>query len=372
MLGCLLLLANTVSANNDHPSAKRKAAVKTRSSSSSYVAPVNDGPCSAIELPVGASCSFSGFTNSGALGDLYPSSGCVTIERDVFFKVTVPASGILNIRTKSGSLTDAEMGLYTGSSCLDLAEIACNKDSSATNLMPYISRSGLVPGITVWIRISSAFQQGTFEICVSSPGVPGAPRKNIYVNRLAVGANNGINWDNAFNNITAAMGASGDGDTLRIAEGLYLPREMYDPSPYSLKEGMVIMGGYPSSGNPQHSNRHAGTHPTILSGRVYYSTDDDLPYIFRAVGLTANTLVDGIIFEETLSSVFGSGPAAYGTAALTLVNSDIVVKNCVFRKCLGSSGTTAGGVAISLVGGSNFISNCFFIENSGVPTRKLP
>lgn len=151
--------------------------------------PTNDEPCTAIQLPaVTSTCNFSSFTTVGAtasLGAPTPAScaggsgaaigGFSASSRDIWFSITVPASGNVDITAEpnAGGITDGVMALYSGT-CTALTQIACSDDNaaypgSANDLLPLISASGLTPGSTVFLRYwGYGSNAGTFGICVST------------------------------------------------------------------------------------------------------------------------------------------------------------------------------------------------------------
>jgi hypothetical protein len=141
-------------------------------------APANDVPCTATALSVGASCSFSTFTNTGA-GNSSLTSG-VTLPTcanftgaDVWFTATVPASGHLIFDSNTGVITDAGMAIYRGT-CGALTELDCD-DDSGNGAMSLIDQNTLVPGETIWIRMweYGGDNNGTFDICVHDGGGSG-------------------------------------------------------------------------------------------------------------------------------------------------------------------------------------------------------
>lgn len=152
--------------------------------------PTNDEPCNAIQLPnVTATCQYSQFTTVGAtasLGAPTPSScaggsgaaigGFSSLSHDIWFSVTVPASGNLDITPQPngavGAITDGVMALYSGT-CSSLTQIACSDDhnypGSSNDLLPLISETGLTPGSTVFVRyFGFGTSSGTFGICAST------------------------------------------------------------------------------------------------------------------------------------------------------------------------------------------------------------
>jgi hypothetical protein len=143
--------------------------------------PANDECSGAIALSVGSSCTFAQYTTTGASGSAgVPAPGCASYSGgDVWFSVVVPAGGRIIIDTDDAVITDGGMALYSGS-CGALTLIECDDDDSSNGLMPFIDRSGLTPGSTVYIRFWEYGNDnpGTFSICVSTPAPPPPPPTN--------------------------------------------------------------------------------------------------------------------------------------------------------------------------------------------------
>lgn len=140
-------------------------------------APANDDPCAATTLTVGASCTYQTFTNVNSTPSPgFPAPGCANFAGgDVWFQVTVPAGGSLIFDTQAGSITDAGMAIYSGN-CNTMTLIECDDDDSPNGNMPMITRTGLTPGSTIYIRVweYGGDFQGTFGICVTTPPPPPA------------------------------------------------------------------------------------------------------------------------------------------------------------------------------------------------------
>jgi hypothetical protein len=140
--------------------------------------PPNDNPCSAIALPVQVTCSYATYTNASATATAgIPAPGCGGYSGgDVWFSVTVPASGQLNFDTQTGVMLDGGMAVYSGT-CASMTLIACDNDNSPNGAMPMLSLSGLTPGATLWIRVweNGNNNNGTFGICVVNPNPPPNP-----------------------------------------------------------------------------------------------------------------------------------------------------------------------------------------------------
>jgi hypothetical protein len=142
---------------------------------SSPTPPANDNCSGAISLTVGSTCTYTTYTNANATASSgVPASGCASYSGgDIWFSVVVPASGILNIDTNTGSITDSGMAIYSGA-CGSLTLIECDDDDSANGAMSALNMTGLTPGATYYIRVweYGNDNNGTFSICASSPTPP--------------------------------------------------------------------------------------------------------------------------------------------------------------------------------------------------------
>lgn len=147
--------------------------------------PTNDSPCNPIALQaVTSDCNYSRFTTTGATastGAPTPASctggtngGFTSSSKDVWFTVVAPSNGKITITPEPGyGITDAVMVLYSGT-CGSLTQISCSDDhnypGTANDNKPYISKSGLTPGTTYFIRyFGFGTTSGNFGLCVSSP-----------------------------------------------------------------------------------------------------------------------------------------------------------------------------------------------------------
>lgn len=145
--------------------------------------PANDDPCAAVTLTPATTCTYQTFTTVNATistGFPAPVCGAVgpnTVNGDVWFQVTVPAGGALNIDTQTGTITDGVMAIYSGD-CNTMVFIECDDDDSPNGNMSMINVTGLTPGSTLWIRIwqygTNSPTGGTFGICVTIPPPPPA------------------------------------------------------------------------------------------------------------------------------------------------------------------------------------------------------
>ena len=137
--------------------------------------PANVDCANATALTVGASCSYQTFTNeyAGNSGDGGPSCGFYN-GSDVWFSLTVPASGKLVIDQDFADLTNSAMSVYTGS-CGALVEYECDDNHSPHGLMPQIVINDLtLANQTLYIQVwnANSVNGGTFQICAFEPTIP--------------------------------------------------------------------------------------------------------------------------------------------------------------------------------------------------------
>lgn len=144
------------------------------------IPPANDNPCSAIPITPGSDCNETVATNIYSTASFgVPAPGCGTNggTNDVWFTVTVPASGALNLMGiyHLTEARDLEMSVYTGI-CSSLTLLACNDDGGGNGFgAPALAFTGLTPGITLWIRITATITTGDFGICATDPTIVPTP-----------------------------------------------------------------------------------------------------------------------------------------------------------------------------------------------------
>jgi len=144
--------------------------------------PVNDLPCSAIELVVEELCNFSIYTNLDAGDSGLPDPGCGNYNGgDIWFTIIVPPSGSFSIQTdteteqqypdNNGWMYRAAMALYTGS-CDTLVQMpGCYENNSIYHpRMAGMQIFDQIPGDTIWVRIweNTNNDVGQIKICVCS------------------------------------------------------------------------------------------------------------------------------------------------------------------------------------------------------------
>lgn len=133
-----------------------------------------DNPCSATALTINTSCSYTAATNAGATASPgVPAPGCGSYSgTDVWYTITVPASGTFTVETAAGVMTDSGMAIYSGT-CGALTVVTCN-DDGGPGLMSLITLTGQTPGNVFWVRVweYGNNNNGTFNICAHTPPPP--------------------------------------------------------------------------------------------------------------------------------------------------------------------------------------------------------
>lgn len=176
--------------------------------------PANDDPCAATALTVNATCVYSTYTTANATATTAgspPAPGCAFYSGgDVWFTVTVPASGSLVLSSETGVVTDGGMAVYTGT-CGALTLLACDDDGvGSSGLMPEIALTCIPPGTVLYVRFweYGNDNNGTFQLCARDPGgVYGAPSNDDPCAAIALTVSTSCTYANYTNQCASATTA---------------------------------------------------------------------------------------------------------------------------------------------------------------------
>ncbi len=210
--------------------------------------PANNDPCGAIPIAVASNCNYTAGTNVSATNNsTYPAPGCGNFgggSLDVWYTFTAPASGNAIIETTSGTLTDAAMALYSANACNGTFSLVQCDDDNGPGLMPFLSFTGLTPGVTYYLRFwGYGSGSGSYNICVHGPATIPAGQC-VYVLQLFDSGNNG--WGSSSVSISINGGpattytCTGTGDIFLIGVNI----------------GNVIVVQYTNTGPTQAQNRY--------------------------------------------------------------------------------------------------------------------
>jgi hypothetical protein len=118
--------------------------------------------CGATDIAVNSTGAWTTISLIGSTA----SAGipCAVVERDVYRRVQVPASGELHVTTAAGTNSTSSLNIQRtlvsihyapGGSCTNSPSIACNSTGAAGN-HSYVYATGLTPGEYAWIRIAKS------------------------------------------------------------------------------------------------------------------------------------------------------------------------------------------------------------------------
>lgn len=139
--------------------------------------PITNDDCSgAAELFSTVDCDFVTYTNTDATASVgAPAPTCGNyLGGDVWFTYEVNSTGEFTVTTEANVMTDSGMAVYSGN-CGTLTQISCNDDFFGFASMSSITLTGRTPGEIIYIRLweYGNDNNGTFEICVTTPLPPG-------------------------------------------------------------------------------------------------------------------------------------------------------------------------------------------------------
>ncbi|MBO2012777.1 fibronectin type III domain-containing protein [Hymenobacter negativus] len=163
--------------------------------------PINDDCAGAINIPVqfGTTCvSQTTADNTDATGSTgAPVPTCASYQgRDLWFSVTVPASGIVTVRTVVPTIGtdvgDTGMSIYSGA-CTTLTQLDCD-DDGAGNLKSLLTITGRTPGEVLYVRVwgYNGTRLGTLAVCATSPTNCTTPTAPVAASVTATTAQ--LNW----------------------------------------------------------------------------------------------------------------------------------------------------------------------------------
>ena len=187
----------------------------------------------------------------------------------------------------------------------------------------------------------------------------------IFVDKDAVGSNNGSSWGDAFNNLQDALSVASSGDEIWVAAGTYRPTLRSDPgdprsAAFRMKNGVAIYGGFdPSVGDTTFEDRDWQNNETVLSGdiqRVGVHDDNSYHVFYHAVAmvpLNTSAILDGFTIRDgRAGSSHGGGMFNDGASP--------TVTNCLFS----DNRSRDGGGIYNINSANPTLTDCTFLDNS--------
>ncbi|HMQ48241.1 MAG TPA: hypothetical protein PKA00_22310 [Saprospiraceae bacterium] len=197
-------------------------------------------------------------------------------------------------------------------------------------------------------------------------------RQRWYVDKDASGLGNGADWENAFNSLQQALFFADGGDSIWVAEGVYLPTHTDEKErSFHLKSGVAIYGGFSGHENNL-EERNWKLNATILSGNIGSPIDstDNVYHVLQAIGVDSTALLDGFIIKDghAIYPAQQSNDQHYGGGLFITGNEISPICQPVIRNCHFSNNTGGYGGAVSCRTSASTttapsIQHCLFTQN---------
>jgi CSLREA domain-containing protein len=185
----------------------------------------------------------------------------------------------------------------------------------------------------------------------------------VYVDKDALGANDGSSWTDAFTELREALAVlslCSPVTEVWVAEGTYTPLDSPDrTATFQLQNGVAIYGGFDGTENSR-SKRDWVTHGTILSGDIGAVAvgSDNCYHVVTANGADSTAVLDG--FTVTAGWADGTGSERDGAGMYSSGGGGATVTNVVFS---GNAASVRGGGMCNF-GASPKVANVTFSGNS--------
>ena len=174
---------------------------------------------------------------------------------------------------------------------------------------------------------------------------------NYFVKSDATGANNGMDWLNAFTSLQAALAIAISGDNIYVASGIYHPSETEKNISFVITPGIKLYGGFfgnETSFEPGDlANRDFINNASVLSGDLnedsgesFENTSDNSATVLSGSSLDVNTEINGFTISNTYYRGVDVGGSyfkldnlhfSYNTLGLMIYTADYAeVINCSF------------------------------------------
>lgn len=194
-------------------------------------------------------------------------------------------------------------------------------------------------------------------------------RSIVYIDTNARGTGDGSTWENAYTDLNVALAEANEGQTLWVAEGVYLPTRITAPgdprsATFSLRESVTLLGGF-AGDEESPDERDPIANLTVLSGDIDgndgvgdENRNDNVYHVVTADDVDASAVLDGFIV--TAGNANGNFPDELGGGLIVKNGGNPTVRRCVFVDNFGNVG---GGVGHR--GGQSHLTDCDFVANQG-------
>ena len=209
----------------------------------------------------------------------------------------------------------------------------------------------------------------------------GAWGRVYYVDADAPGSTLGTSWEEAFIYLEDALWVAGDGDEIRVAQGVYKPAEPGGEreASFEITSAITIKGGYAGYGEPNPDARDTEVYKTILSGDLNGDDADvarpqDLleeptraenSYHVVRVNYYYSNSTEPVLDGFTITG--GSADGAYrdnNGGGMYVYYSRLKIIDCKFINNKAGYGTGGGGGALAFRNSRIIFTRCDFICNA--------
>ncbi len=208
----------------------------------------------------------------------------------------------------------------------------------------------------------------TFFLLLISLGINA---QTIFVNKTALGLNNGTSWLDAYVSLDAALAVALPGQSIWVAAGTYKPQTPAPNHSFILGGGVKMYGGFAGT-ETAISQRNLAGNQTILSGDILgndvagnftLNRTDNSRNVLIAVVLTENTgcEVDGFTISNGNTLVGSTNPELLRMGGGLLAGAKVTVRNCKFTANYGELG--AAMAAVDALSDGVVIEYCIFEGN---------
>ncbi len=204
--------------------------------------------------------------------------------------------------------------------------------------------------------------------CVMAMGVvPRAGADIWFVDAAATGASDGSSWADAMTSLRAAVMASGDGDGIWVARGMYFATDSNDPNEVlAIPANVKVFGGF-AGGEMSPAERAADSDPatadpaedTIISGELGGpgSADNSRRLVF-ITGPNERVVLDRLVLRGAANVAPGGAVQIFGFS-----DQPTLLRDCLI---VGNAATMGGGVNVTT--GRLTAERCIFRDNAATLT----
>jgi len=165
----------------------------------------------------------------------------------------------------------------------------------------------------------------------------------LYVNLIAIGSNNGSDWNNAYTSLQSALTAATSGDQIWVAKGTYFPSVEVGGTgdrfkTFQMKADVGIYGSFSGveTALEQRSNFGPGQeNETVLSGDIGTKGDisDNCYHVFYhpdGLGLGSTAILDGFTITGGNADLISANYFYKGGGMYNFTNNSPVINHCHF------------------------------------------